>query len=85
MSYLLMVLAVFWVNRTLRLYVVAPAWAYELALILTGVGAVAVWEGVALWYIAFPVAGAVHVLSHLDDLLITKADEALAAVMQRRR
>lgn len=84
MSYLLMVLAVYFAVRTLDLYITAPRWIWDVSLVVLSCGSAVLWGTPSEWYVGFPVAGACRVLFHVDDLLITKADEARAAVMRRR-
>lgn len=82
---LIAALAGFWIIKLIRTWVDAPFWVWVLAQVMVGVLALLPWQSHHVgWTSPLAVAGIISFLQHTENFLITKADEALAAVMRRR-
>lgn len=86
-AYLFITIAVFWIFRLLSMaandHVEAAEWFWQLVLIAMSALALFPWNQTWVeWYSPFVIAGGVTILRMVENLLIVKADEALAAVMR---
>jgi hypothetical protein len=64
-------------------FIEAPRWVWKLVELIGGTIFVLVIDP-GVWYLAPAVAGVSLLLSRLEDLLMTKADEARFNIMNRR-
>lgn len=82
MQFLFAALAVFWILRLLQIWIGAPGWLWQILQPVLAVPMLLPWNGP--WYAPLAVAGIVAFLQFAENLLIAKADEAVAAIMRRR-
>lgn len=78
------VLGVFWLVGAAKAYLDAPEWLWLLLTLGLGIGSIALWEGIQVWYAGFAVAGGTSLLQQVADILTVKSDALLKQVLQRR-
>lgn len=83
-EYLLLALAIFPVLRLVRMWVDAPEWFWQGAVLLLSVAGVLLTDSDWEWYSPLSIAGIVAFLQLAENLLIARADESLNSIIRRR-
>jgi hypothetical protein len=84
MEFLLIAFGAYWVTRVIRLPIEAPEWVWDLFTLIPSIAGLALTGSINYWYSAPALAGMAVLLQRVEDLLMTRADEARVAAMRRR-
>jgi hypothetical protein len=83
-TYVLLGLGAYFVVELVRSFFTAPAWAWKIVALITGIGFALV-KNASNWYLGFAVAGVALIAQRIDDLLLCRADESRFDLMKKYR
>ena len=85
MSIVFMAVGVYAVLTFATYFVDIDGWLWRLLAFVLGFGGAILAEGLSAWYFGFGIGGLAVLTLRLEDLLMTKADEAKNNVIRGRR